>query len=66
MIDNREKIIPRSKSKFLKVKCSNCGNIQVIYSHTSQIVKCSICGEILVIPTGGKAKIKGEVQEIFE
>ena len=61
-----DKTIPKPRSRFLKVKCSNCGNIQVIYSHVSQIVKCSICGEVLAIPTGGKAEIKGEVQEVFE
>ena len=61
-----EKNILKPKSRFLRVKCPNCGNIQVIYSHASQIIKCSICGEILAVPTGGKAKIKGEVQEIFE
>ena len=61
-----EKYIPRPKSRFLKVKCSKCGNIQIVFSHASQEVKCNICDEKLAIPTGGKAKILGEVQERFE
>lgn len=64
--NNRNKRVPTPKSRFLKVKCPKCGNNQIIFSHVSRIVKCVICNEVLAIPTGGGAKILGEVQEIFE
>jgi len=56
-----EKYLPKPKSKFIKVKCKKCGNEQIIFSHVSRRVYCLICGGILAYPTGGKAKILGEV-----
>ena len=60
-----EELVPKPKSKFLKVKCKNCGNIQIVFSHSTTIVKCKICNEQLTEPTGGKAKIHGEIVEIL-
>ncbi len=64
--DSVEKYIPKPRSRFLKIKCLKCGNIQIVFSHASRIVQCHVCGENLAIPTGGKAKIMGEVQEVLE
>ncbi len=58
-----EKLIPRPRSKFLKVKCPKCGNIQITFSHASRIVRCNVCGEVLAKPRGGKAQILAEVLE---
>jgi len=44
--------------RFLRVRCNDCGNEQVIYSHASSVVKCLVCGKTLAAPSGGKAKIK--------
>ena len=64
---NSENIyVPMPKSRFLKVRCPKCGNNQVIFSHVSRIVKCIVCNETLAIPTGGKTKILGEVEEVLE
>lgn len=61
-----EKIIPKPKSNFLQVKCPECGNEQIIFSHAASIVRCNICNAILAEPTGGKANIKGEIITRFE
>jgi large subunit ribosomal protein L44e len=61
-----EKIIPRSRSVFLQVKCPDCGNEQSLFSHASTLVHCNICGATLAEPRGGKANIKGEVVRVFE
>ncbi|MEM1606729.1 MAG: 30S ribosomal protein S27e [Candidatus Bathyarchaeia archaeon] len=61
-----EKIIPRPRSSFIQVKCAECGNEQITFSHASSIVRCNICGAILAEPTGGKANIKGEITAKFE
>ena len=61
-----EKLIPKPKSKFLRVKCPDCGNEQVIFDHTTTIVHCNICGATLAQPSGGKASIKGEIVDILE
>ena len=55
-----------TRSKFLRVKCKNCGNEQVIFDRANKEVKCKVCGETLAKPRGGKAKIRGDVIEILE
>ena len=64
--DKTKKLIPKPRSRFLRVKCPKCGNTQIIFSHASRTIKCIVCGEVLALPTGGKSKIIGEVHEIFE
>ena len=60
------KLIPKPKSRFLRVKCLNCGNEQLLCSNAVNKVTCNVCGEILAEPAGGKAKIKGEILTAFE
>jgi len=60
------KLIPKPKSCFLRVKCQKCGNEQLLYSNTVNKVNCNVCGETLAEPRGGKAKIKGEITTILE
>ena len=54
-------LIVQPKSSFLLVKCIKCGAERVIFSHSTSRVHCDVCGELLVEPTGGKAKIYGEI-----
>jgi small subunit ribosomal protein S27e len=61
-----EKLIPRPRSKFLRVKCQKCGNEQIIFSNPVNTVNCNVCGIELAEPTGGRAKIKGEIIAAFE
>ena len=60
------KLIPKPRSSFLRVKCPKCGNKQLIFSNTVNKVTCNVCGETLAEPTGGKAKIKGEILTVLE
>jgi len=61
-----EKLIPRPRSSFLRVKCLKCGNEQVIFSNSVNRVICNVCGTELAEPSGGKAIIKGEIVAVFE
>ena len=54
------------ESKFIKVRCRDCENEQVLFDRASTEVSCHICGSKLAVPHGGKAKIKGEVLEVIE
>lgn len=58
-------MIPKPKSKFLKVICSGCNNEQIIFNKSSTSVKCLVCGAVIVSPTGGKAKIKTKVVQVL-
>ncbi|WP_457591591.1 30S ribosomal protein S27e [Geoglobus sp.] len=53
-------------SRFLKVKCPDCENEQVVFDHASTHVKCLVCGRTLVEPTGGRARLKAEVLQALE
>lgn len=55
-----------SMSKFLRVKCNDCENVQVIFSRAATVVKCLVCGRTLAEPRGGKADIKTEILEVLE
>ncbi len=60
------KLIPEPTSTFLRVKCQKCGNEQLIFSNAVNKVTCNVCGAELAEPSGGKAKIKGEIVAVFE
>jgi len=62
----RKILIPRPRSKFLVVRCNNCGNEQIIFSHTSITVRCLVCGNVLAVPTGGKAQIMASIVKELE
>lgn len=54
-----------SKSKFVEVVCSRCGNNQVIFGKASTRVKCLKCNKLLLKNSGGKSKIKSVVSEVL-
>ncbi len=54
-------LIPRPRSKFVRVRCPDCGNEQVTFQKVSSTVKCNVCDGLLVEPTGGRASFRGEI-----
>jgi small subunit ribosomal protein S27e len=56
----------KPESKFVKVRCKDCENEQVLFNKSSTVVSCHICGSKLAIPKGGKAEITGELLETIE
>jgi len=60
------KLIPKPRSVFLRVKCNKCGNEQLIFSNAVNKITCNVCGELLAEPSGGRAKINGDVQAVLE
>ncbi|MFP3908934.1 MAG: 30S ribosomal protein S27e [Archaeoglobaceae archaeon] len=54
------------RSKFVRVKCPDCENNQIIFDYASTVVKCQVCGRTLSEPTGGKTDIKAEIIEVLE
>jgi small subunit ribosomal protein S27e len=59
-------LIPQPRSKFIKVRCPDCGNEQVIFSHVSMVVRCLVCGRVLAQPTGGKARLAAHIVKILD
>jgi small subunit ribosomal protein S27e len=54
------------RSRFLKVKCVDCGNEQVMFGSAKTVVKCVICGKTFAEPGGGKAKIMTKIISVLE
>jgi small subunit ribosomal protein S27e len=58
-------LIPQPKSRFLRVKCLNCGNQQIIFGCSASDVECLVCGKTLLQSTGGKARILTKILEVL-
>lgn len=56
----------KTRSRFLKVKCNDCGNEQVIFGCASSNIKCIVCEKVLAVPTGGKTQVKTEILEVLD
>jgi small subunit ribosomal protein S27e len=56
----------KPKSNFIRVRCNDCENEQVLFDRCSTTILCHICGSKLAVPHGGKAKIKGKILEMVE
>lgn len=56
----------KTRSRFLKVKCNDCGNEQVIFGCAASPIKCLVCEKMLAVPTGGKTQVKTEILEVLD
>lgn len=59
-------LIPQPRTKFFRVRCPDCGNEQILYSHASMVVRCLVCGRVLAQPTGGRARILGHIVRVLD
>ncbi|MGA8275075.1 MAG: 30S ribosomal protein S27e [Thermoplasmata archaeon] len=51
----------RAPSPFWVVKCPDCSTEQTVFSRPATTVVCTVCGATLATPTGGQAKLRGEL-----
>ncbi|WP_138006953.1 30S ribosomal protein S27e [Halalkalirubrum salinum] len=51
---------------YLRVKCGDCENEQIVFEKAASLVGCAVCGTTLATPTGGKAEIEHEIVETVE
>ena len=54
------------KSRFIKVKCNDCGNEQIIFGCASSVVRCLVCEGVLARPTGGKCTICTQIISLVD
>ncbi len=59
-------LIPTPQSHYHKVKCTQCQESTIVYSHSTRDIKCKSCQELLVQKTGGKSHILGEILETLD
>ncbi len=61
----KNELIPKPKSRFLKVVCLNCGSTQIVFGCAVTDVKCHTCQKQLIQSTGGKARILTKISEVL-
>ncbi|MCP4762801.1 MAG: 30S ribosomal protein S27e [archaeon] len=61
----KNELIPKPKSRFLKIVCLNCGSTQNVFGCASMEVKCHTCQKVIVQPTGGKARILTKISDVL-
>ncbi|MBO3769628.1 MAG: 30S ribosomal protein S27e [Thermoproteota archaeon] len=61
---SRETLL-KPRSSFVKVRCTQCSNEQIVFEKPASNVKCRVCGRILVKSTGGKGKFFAEILEVY-
>ena len=61
-------LVPTPKSKFLKVKCTECEHEMTIFNHAKTIIICQNeeCDAKIAEPQGGKALVHAEILEIID
>ncbi len=53
-------------SEFLKIKCEDCGNEQVVFNSPATPVRCLVCGKTVIEPKGGRGLVKTRIVEVLE
>ncbi|MHA1896769.1 MAG: 30S ribosomal protein S27e [Promethearchaeota archaeon] len=61
----KKDLIPKPKSRFLKIQCLNCASTQIVFGCASTEVRCHSCQKVLIQPTGGKARILTKISEVL-
>lgn len=56
----------KPKTRFLKVKCLDCGNEQVIFGSPAMNIVCAVCGKTLAKSKGGKGEILTKIVAALE
>ena len=66
MMNKVKKYITMPRSRFLRVRCSSCGNEQVIFGSPATLVKCVVCENTLAVPRSGKGRVSTTIVEVLE
>ena len=61
----KDQIVPKPKSRFLRIKCLNCGAEQIVFGCATSTVHCIVCEKELTQSTGGKARILTKITEVL-
>lgn len=53
----KNRVFRESNGYFMHVKCENCEELTLCYSHSQTDIKCKGCSEMVLKSTGGMAKL---------
>ena len=52
--------------EFIKLRCGDCGNEQIIFNKASRKIRCNVCGATIAESSGGKARISSKIVEVLK
>jgi len=52
-----KRLVQSPNSFFMDVKCDECFQITIVFSHAKTKVSCENCSKIIATPTGGRARL---------
>jgi small subunit ribosomal protein S27e len=55
-----------TKSRFLRVRCGDCGNEQVIFGCSASKIKCLVCDKVIAESGGGKTNVKTQILAVLD
>ncbi|MEM3403632.1 MAG: 30S ribosomal protein S27e [Nitrososphaeria archaeon] len=61
MVKKEKILVPKPRSAFCEIECSNCKTRRIIFSASTTTIKCPSCNALLCESRGGKAKIYGNI-----
>lgn len=56
----------KSEGKFVRVRCQECKNEQVVFGKAAMDVNCLVCQKPLGNSTGGKTRVGTQILEVLE
>lgn len=58
-------LVPKPRTKFIRVKCSGCGSEQTIFSAASTNVKCLACNQEMAKSGASKIQIRTKIISVY-
>ncbi|MCR4369114.1 MAG: 30S ribosomal protein S27e [archaeon] len=62
----KKDMIPKPRTKFLRLKCQGCGNEQNVFSAASRQPKCLACNSVLAQTTASRIRTKTKIIKELE
>ncbi|MBD3158710.1 MAG: 30S ribosomal protein S27e [Candidatus Lokiarchaeota archaeon] len=59
-----KEFVQQPRSRFLRVKCLDCEEEQIIFGSAATEVRCLKCDKVLAKPSTGKAELTPNAREI--
>ena len=61
-VHKKKRVFRHSNGHFLLVKCKDCEETNVCYSHSQTSIKCKGCSGLILKSTGGKAQLTNKAK----
>jgi small subunit ribosomal protein S27e len=59
----KKTLVPNPHSEFVNLRCNECMDVTLAFSHSNVPIQCSSCGRTLAFPTGGQIRLADNVKE---